>query len=149
MHADQALFAVWPVCENQEGWTEEALERVEWVLPTLVEAGYAKTDQVGTPPVAVWCFTERGVGRWCELQRELRRAAFRSFRHRRHLEERLNAGALELAPDVSELAAAEYLRQVRAYSLAHAQELHERTCPEAEDWTIRVPRRWRRWPPPP
>jgi len=149
MYADAALLEVWPVDDGAEEWTVEALERVEWLLPVLVEAGYVRTGEVGSPPTAVWCFTERGVDRWCEIRRERRRDAFRRFRRLRRLEERLAAGVFELAADVSELAAAEYLSQMRAHSLVYAKELHDRARPEAGDWTMRVPRRWRKWQPPP
>ena len=142
MHADEALLAAWPLEDNAEGWTEEALERVEWVLPTLIGAGYAKTDEVGSPPLPVWCFTERGVSRWCEIRRWSRRDCFGRFRRLRQLEKHSDAAG------VSETAAA-FLSYTKALSLIHAKELNDRARPEAEDWTIRVRRRWRRWPPPP
>jgi hypothetical protein len=142
VHADQALLIARPLKDNGEGWTEEALERVEWVLPTLIEAGYARTDELGSPPTRVWALTERAVNRWCELRRERRRYAFSSFRRFRQLEERSEAA-------LGSEAAAAFVLYMKAHALSDAKELNDRACPEAAEWTMRVPRRWRTWPPPP
>lgn len=63
--ADTALMRAYNLGMDDAGWTDAVMDEAEELLPTLLEAGYAATDdEAGT-----WRFTAEGVARAKELER--------------------------------------------------------------------------------
>ena len=58
MTADEALQHAWELGDD-----EADLHAAEQLLPWLLEAGYAETDE----ETGVWGFTDRGISRAAEL----------------------------------------------------------------------------------
>ena len=65
MTADEALKEAWELGMGDDGWSDAVMDRAEELLPTLLEAGYAATDEEGWK----WWFTEAGVARAEEIER--------------------------------------------------------------------------------
>ena len=64
MDVDETLMAAWNLGMDDEGWTDAVMEEAERLLPMLVDAGYAATDdQAGT-----WWFTPAGVAQATVLE---------------------------------------------------------------------------------
>jgi hypothetical protein len=61
--ADTALREAWELGMGDEGYTDAVVDRAAELLPTLLEAGYAKSDDAGW----TWSFTDHGVQRAEEL----------------------------------------------------------------------------------
>ena len=63
MDADTPLIRAWNLGMGEAGWTDEAMDKAEKLMPTLLEAGYvAVDDEAGT-----WRFTKKGVARADEI----------------------------------------------------------------------------------
>jgi hypothetical protein len=56
--ADSALIRAWELGMDEDGWTDAVMEKAELLLPILLEAGYAATDD----DLNSWSFTAEGVG---------------------------------------------------------------------------------------
>ena len=65
MTADEALMEAWELGMGEDGWSDAVMDRTEELLPVLLEAGYAATDDDGSR----WWFTDAGVARAEELER--------------------------------------------------------------------------------
>jgi hypothetical protein len=64
--ADTALMRAYNLGMDDAGWTDAVMDEAEELLPTLLEAGYAASDdEAGT-----WWFTAEGVARAEELERD-------------------------------------------------------------------------------
>lgn len=63
MDAEAALIEAWTLGEGEDGWSDDVMEKVEPLLPILVEAGYVEATD------AKWNFTAKGVERAMELTR--------------------------------------------------------------------------------
>jgi hypothetical protein len=64
MDADEALMRAWTLGLDEEGWTDKVIDEAERLLPILVDAGYAATDD----DASTWRFTPEGVARAKELE---------------------------------------------------------------------------------
>jgi hypothetical protein len=64
MDADAALMVAWELGIGGAGWTGAVMDEVERLLPTLLQAGYAATDE----EAATWWFTDKGVARAEQLE---------------------------------------------------------------------------------
>ena len=64
MDADAALMEAWDLGMDDAGWTDEVMEKAERLLPTLLAAGYAESDEAA----AIWWFTPKGVARAEKLE---------------------------------------------------------------------------------
>jgi len=64
LSVDEALIRAWNLGLDSEGWTDSVMDEAERLLPVLIRAGYAATDDAG----AKWWFTEGGVARASELE---------------------------------------------------------------------------------
>jgi hypothetical protein len=64
MDADEALMRAWNLVLDEEGWTDKVMDEAERLLPTLVDAGYAASDDIAS----TWRFTPEGVARARELE---------------------------------------------------------------------------------
>lgn len=65
MDADAALMQAWQLGMDEAGWTAAAMDEAERLLPILIHAGYAATDDEESK----WWFTDKGVARAEELER--------------------------------------------------------------------------------
>jgi hypothetical protein len=54
----------WNLVLDKEGWTDKVMDEAERLLPTLLDAGCAATDDDGS----TWRFTREGVARATELE---------------------------------------------------------------------------------
>ena len=63
MTADEALLKAWLLGEGEDGWSDAVMAEAERLLPTLLAAGYAETEQ------ATWKFTPKGAARAMELEK--------------------------------------------------------------------------------
>jgi hypothetical protein len=64
MNADEVLMRAWNFGMDEACWTDEVLDKAERLLPILVDAGYAATDDAAW----IWWFTPEGVARAEELE---------------------------------------------------------------------------------
>lgn len=65
MDADEALMRAWNLGMDEAGWTDAVMEEAERLLPILVAAGYAATDDVA----GTWWFSNEGVERAEEIEK--------------------------------------------------------------------------------
>jgi hypothetical protein len=63
--ADSALIRAWELGMDEDGWTDAVMEKAELLLPILLEAGYAATDD----DLNSWSFTAEGVERADQIER--------------------------------------------------------------------------------
>jgi hypothetical protein len=63
-NADAALWRAWNLGIGGAGWTDAVFDEAERLLPTLLEAGYAATND----EAQTWAFTSKAVGRAEQLE---------------------------------------------------------------------------------
>jgi hypothetical protein len=66
MDADTALLRAWNLGMDDEGWSDAVIDEAEPLIPILVKAGYAATDD----DAQTWWFTAEGVARAEQLEPE-------------------------------------------------------------------------------
>jgi hypothetical protein len=71
MDADEALIEAWDLGMDDAGYSDAVIDRAEDLLPTLIAAGYAATDDTA----ATWWFTDKGVARAEKLEADRKAAA--------------------------------------------------------------------------
>jgi hypothetical protein len=64
---DAVLLRAWTIDDEEDGWTDAVMEEAERLLPILVKAGYARTDEQS------WSLTEAGAERALALERAAER----------------------------------------------------------------------------
>lgn len=64
MDADEALLRAWNLGMDEAGWTDKVMDEAERLLPMLVDAGYAATDDAAW----TWRFSPEGVARAEEIK---------------------------------------------------------------------------------
>jgi hypothetical protein len=71
MDADEALIEAWDLGMDDAGYSDAVIDRAEDLLPTLIAAGYAATDNAA----ATWWFTDKGVAQAKKLEADREAAA--------------------------------------------------------------------------
>ena len=64
MDADAALMCAWGLGMDGGGWSDSVMGEAERLLPDLLRAGYAATDD----DADTWWFTPKGVARAEQLE---------------------------------------------------------------------------------